>query len=329
MEDFGSLLTKYGRSIVKKLYFALSLWFFFMMGGSVGAQTALELEDLLGTGMVDYTQAARFVLGIADLVGEDSSPEAAYALALEKKWVVKKSPHGPISLGEVCFLIMNAFEMKGSFLYALFPGPRYAFRELDYLRMIPGQRDPATRVSGERLLQILGMVTAYREEPEPAQPERPEPPTRETVIAEREQIAEVIRTELAQHEVADTSVRVVDEGVVISLDNIQFLPDSVTLMDTERSKLRGIAVILGRYPERGILVGGHTALAGTAEGRRQISTARAHAVADFLISLGIRSMGGITVQGYGAERPLGDNATEEGLALNRRVEIILLDAGER
>jgi outer membrane protein OmpA-like peptidoglycan-associated protein len=162
-----------------------------------------------------------------------------------------------------------------------------------------------------------------------AEPE-PEPPAREVtaeLIEARQQIAEVIRTELEQHEVVDTSVRVADEGVVISLDNIQFLPDSVTLMDSERNKLREIAIILARYPERAILVGGHTALAGSAQGRQQISTARANAVADFLISLGVRKMDGIIVRGYGAERPLGDNTTEAGLALNRRVEIILLDEG--
>jgi outer membrane protein OmpA-like peptidoglycan-associated protein len=210
---------------------------------------------------------------------------------------------------------------------------------MDYLRLIPGRRDPAVKVSGERLLQILGMVAAHRgdtgpvvvaAEPEPAPVPEPEQPVREVaaeVIEAREQIAEEIRTDLAQHEVVDTSVRVADEGVVISLDNIQFLADSVTLMDSERNKLREIALILARYPSRGILVGGHTALAGSVQGRQEISTARAYAVADFLVSLGVRKMDEIIVQGYGAERPLGDNATEEGLALNRRVEIILLDEG--
>jgi outer membrane protein OmpA-like peptidoglycan-associated protein len=302
------------------------------------------LDDLLGAETVNFVQAARFVLGAADVLGEDSSPEEAYGLAREKEWVANKPPHGPITLGEVCFLIVKAFNMKGSFLYAWFPGPRYAFRELDYLKLIPGQRDPAARVSGERLLQILGMVASYVGEPAAAPVTAPaaapaaapvaaqELPAREidtVVIEEREQIAEVIRTELAQHEVADTSVRVADEGVVISLNNIQFTPDSIALLEEEQVKLREIAAILERYPKRGIFVGGHTALAGTVEGRLQISTARAQVVADFLESLGVRDRAEIIVRGYGAEQPLGDNATEEGLALNRRVEIILLDEDRR
>jgi hypothetical protein len=56
---------------------------------------------------------------------------------------------------------MRAFNIPGSFLYALFPGPRYAFRELDYLDLIPGRKDPAAKVSGERLLIILGRVLSH------------------------------------------------------------------------------------------------------------------------------------------------------------------------
>jgi outer membrane protein OmpA-like peptidoglycan-associated protein len=86
-----------------------------------------------------------------------------------------------------------------------------------------------------------------------------------------------------------------------------------------------IAVILTKYPSRNILIGGHTALAGTGEGRLQVSTQRAQAVADFLVYLDSRGPDEITVQGYGAERPLADNSTAEGQALNRRVEITILD----
>jgi outer membrane protein OmpA-like peptidoglycan-associated protein len=48
-------------------------------------------------------------------------------------------------------------------------------------------------------------------------------------------------------------------------------------------------------------------------------------VADFLEYLDVRAAADISVQGYGAQRPLGDNATEQGQELNRRVEITLLE----
>jgi outer membrane protein OmpA-like peptidoglycan-associated protein len=304
------------------------------------AQTAAEMDVLLETPAVNFAQASRFVLATAEYPA-DENPAAgtAYVLAREKGWLPKKAaPESPVRLGELCFLIMKAFDIKGSFLYALFPGPRYAFRELDYLSLIPGRRDPALRVSGEDFLRILEMVAAWKEpesvmempppapEADAARTETPPPaPVPDVVVAEREQIAEVIRVELEELEVADTSVRIAEEGVVISLNNIQFMPDSVELTAGEMTKLREIATILSRYPARNILVGGHTAMAGTEEGRRQVSMERAQAVADFLIVLGVRLAENITVRGYGAERPLGDNATEEGQAINRRVEITLLD----
>jgi outer membrane protein OmpA-like peptidoglycan-associated protein len=270
---------------------------------------------------VSFTQASHFVLAAAGVADGGGDP---YGLAGERGWLVKGSAaERPIKLGELCFLMMKAFNIKGSFLYALFPGPRYAFRELDYLALIPGRRDPALRVSGGELLLFLTMTAAYREtEPAAMEPAvEPEP----AQMAEREQVAEVIREELQRHEVANTSVRVEEEGVVISLNNIQFLPNSVQLTETEQVKLREIAVILSRYPGRKILVGGHTALAGIRESRLQISWERAQAVADYLVFLEARRAEEITVRGYGAERPLGNNTTREGQALNRRVEITLLD----
>jgi outer membrane protein OmpA-like peptidoglycan-associated protein len=222
---------------------------------------------------------------------------------------------------------MQSFSIPRSALYALFPGPRYAYRQLDYLGLLPGQRDPALTVSGERFLQILGRVLNYRGDGEPAPDteQEPEAPAENRVQEQREQMAQEIRGELETRSVADTTVRVVAEGVAISLNNIQFLPDDTELTEPERIKLMRVAVILSRYPGRKILVTGHTAQAGTAEGRREVSARRAQAVADFLIFLDSRKPEEIRVRGYGAEQPLGDAMTAEGQALNRRVEITILD----
>jgi outer membrane protein OmpA-like peptidoglycan-associated protein len=140
-------------------------------------------------------------------------------------------------------------------------------------------------------------------------------------------LAEVIHTELEEKSVADTEVRATTEGITISLNNIQFLPDSTELTEGEKQKLQKIAAILNELPGRKILVGGHAAMAGSVEGRMKVSTDRAQAVADYLAGLDGWKGGEITVRGYGAERPLGDPATAEGQALNRRVEITLLDEG--
>jgi outer membrane protein OmpA-like peptidoglycan-associated protein len=145
----------------------------------------------------------------------------------------------------------------------------------------------------------------------------------EAEIMDKERLAEEI-TE-AVEELKDVSVRVDDRGVTISLEDIQFLPDSARLMASELAKLDRIAEILGRYASRDIEVAGHTALAGTAAGREKLSGERAAAVADYLIGKGVRSAGRVIIRAYGAERPAADNATEEGRRRNRRVEITILE----
>lgn len=140
---------------------------------------------------------------------------------------------------------------------------------------------------------------------------------------DKEEMAKEIAESVSN--IPDASVRVSDEGIVISLENIQFAPDSAVLRTSEFSKLDTIAGILMKYPDRDILVGGHTALAGTASGRLQLSQERAAAVADYLINKKVRTPERVVVRGYGAEQPVADNRTQEGMQKNRRVEIIILE----
>jgi outer membrane protein OmpA-like peptidoglycan-associated protein len=147
----------------------------------------------------------------------------------------------------------------------------------------------------------------------------------EAPVMDKELMAAEIAKELERLEIPDTSVRVTDEGVAISLENIQFDADSASLRSTEIWKLDQLAEILRRYPDRDILVGGHTALAGNAEGRQQLSLERARAVADYLLERNVRESERMVIQGYGADKPLADNNTETGRQKNRRVEITILE----
>jgi len=140
---------------------------------------------------------------------------------------------------------------------------------------------------------------------------------------DKEDLAQSIAEEIA--DIPDATVRVSNEGIVISLENIQFAPDSAVLRQSEFSKLDIIAEILLRYPDRDILVGGHTALAGTAAGRLQLSKERAATVAEYLIRKKVRTADRVVIRGYGAEKPIADNRTQEGMQRNRRVEITILE----
>ena len=138
-------------------------------------------------------------------------------------------------------------------------------------------------------------------------------------------IAEEIIEDIRRLDISGVSVRVDESGVTISLEDILFMADSAILRESEKDKLDKIAQILLNYPERDILVSGHTALAGTEAGRRQLSLERAESVAGYLLNLNVRRADRMVIQGFGAERPIADNNTQEGMARNRRVEITILE----
>jgi outer membrane protein OmpA-like peptidoglycan-associated protein len=146
-----------------------------------------------------------------------------------------------------------------------------------------------------------------------------------SAVMDKDKMAGEIAGDIARLGIDNTTVRTVDEGVTISLENIQFQPDSAVLLPGEWEKLNKIAEILRRYPGRDILVGGHTALAGTEAGQMALSRERASVVADYLIEKQVRGADRVMVRGYGAEKPLADNNTEAGRQRNRRVEITILE----
>ena len=149
----------------------------------------------------------------------------------------------------------------------------------------------------------------------------------EAAPLDRVRVAEEIGGELRRQGLEGTSVTPVPEGVMIAIEDVRFPPNSDLLMAREQEKLRRIAGILARYPERDILITGHTARAPgyTETDYQELSEKRAGAVADFLLSLRARRPEQVTARGMGARVPVGDNSTEEGMRKNRRVEITILE----
>ena len=312
------------------------------------AQTAAdEIETLLGTAVVNYAQASRFVLEAADLAAI-ANPNEAFDYAAERKWLPKEAT----AQTEACFngislLLMRSFEIKGGLLYSLFKNPHYAYRELIYKDIIQGRSDPLMAVSGSELLFLVSRVLSIKEEfDEPVsdgaslkldsqrqkelamqEAERMEQirTTEAQRFAEQEALASRINTQIRELAIQDTSARVTSEGVSIRLSNIQFYANSAILAEQEILKLREISGIISGIKERNILIAGHSALAGTAVGQKELSQERAQTVADYLVSLGSRRTGEITVQGFGAERPVAANSTASGRSQNRRVEITILE----
>lgn len=133
-----------------------------------------------------------------------------------------------------------------------------------------------------------------------------------------------IQDSVAELGLEDVSVKKGKKGLTISLEKIQFLPDSAVLRESEKRKLEKIADILKAY-KNDLLVTGHTALRGTEKARQILSEERAQSVADYLVALGVRDSYHVFTQGKGAAEPIATNQTEEGRSRNRRVEITIMD----
>ena len=83
-----------------------------------------------------------------------------------------------------------------------------------------------------------------------------------------------------------------------------------------------IADALKTQAEHHFLVEGHTDTQGTDKINDALSTRRANAVRDYLVVRGVAAAA-ITATGSGSRRPVADNKTAEGRAMNRRVEIVV------
>ena len=113
-------------------------------------------------------------------------------------------------------------------------------------------------------------------------------------------------------------------GIRLTMQNLNFKPDSAELLPGENERLDQITQVLKEVPDQMFLVEGHTASVGYEKGEMKLSVERANSVANALIQRGIPREKFIC-KGSGGTKPIADNSTQEGKAKNRRVEITILE----
>jgi outer membrane protein OmpA-like peptidoglycan-associated protein len=143
-------------------------------------------------------------------------------------------------------------------------------------------------------------------------------PSDEERVAERPETEEGETTEEQGIEVSRS-----DEGVVVNLPDIHFVPDQARILPDERGRLDKLAELLRQVPDATFLVKGHTADVGSEESQIALSKERAKTIIDELEKRGFASSRFI-YRGLGGSEPVATNETEEGRAKNRRVEIVVL-----
>jgi outer membrane protein OmpA-like peptidoglycan-associated protein len=119
------------------------------------------------------------------------------------------------------------------------------------------------------------------------------------------------------------AVRADSRGVIVTLPGgVLFASGKSELLPTARTKLTEVGTVLAKDPNAKLTVEGYTDSRGSDEMNKELSAKRAEAVRSFLVSKGIPAAN-IVAEGHGEEQPIADNATAEGRANNRRVEIVV------
>lgn len=119
------------------------------------------------------------------------------------------------------------------------------------------------------------------------------------------------------------SVKQESRGTVITLPgNVLFASAKTTLLPGAQARLNAVAEALKDQADHDILVEGHTDAQGSDASNLELSQGRAQAVRDYLAAHGVPA-NRVRAQGLGESRPVADNNTADGRAMNRRVEIIV------
>jgi outer membrane protein OmpA-like peptidoglycan-associated protein len=107
----------------------------------------------------------------------------------------------------------------------------------------------------------------------------------------------------------------------VELHGIYFNSGSAVLLDESEPMLKQVAEVVKASPEATLTIEGHTDNIGSAEYNQTLSEHRATAVRDALVNRYGIAPGRLTAKGFGLTRPVETNATFEGRARNRRVEL--------
>lgn len=194
------------------------------------------------------------------------------------------------------------------------------------------------RLLEEEKIKALGDLAAARKREEAlgSDLEQTRSRLRQSIEAREKEIQELsrIKTELAgelKEYLATGEVLVNEEkrGVVITLMGVAPLrSEGVVVRAEDRPLLQKVSRILKKYPDREVLIEGHTddepITSSQFPSNWELSTARATTILRYLEEKEGISPKRLSAVGYGEYRPLATNTTPEGRQKNRRVEIVIL-----
>ena len=127
----------------------------------------------------------------------------------------------------------------------------------------------------------------------------------------------------AQLQGTGVSVTRVGDRIVLNMpSNVTFATDQDQVIPPFYPTLDSVAIVLNKFNRTLIDVNGHTDSTGSLAHNQGLSERRAASVANYLGSRGVDQRR-ISTLGFGPSQPIASNATPEGRAQNRRVEVLI------
>ena len=126
--------------------------------------------------------------------------------------------------------------------------------------------------------------------------------------------------EMAQEVTAGDMLAALNKDGRIAL-SIHFDTGKATIKPESQKIVAEIAALLKGNPGLQVSIEGHTDNTGTPQGNKTLSDERAKAVVAAVVAQGVEASR-LAAVGWGQDKPIADNATDEGRAKNRRVEVV-------
>ena len=122
-----------------------------------------------------------------------------------------------------------------------------------------------------------------------------------------------------------TEAEVYKQGnhLVIRLRAMKFPVGKAIIMPSNYALLSSVQEAIRAFKKPEVVIEGHTDSTGSDAMNQKLSQERAEAVREYLIANGTVPSDQIVAVGYGSTRPLASNATEEGRAINRRIDVLI------
>jgi len=146
--------------------------------------------------------------------------------------------------------------------------------------------------------------------------------TREAELAKADADTARRQAEELQKQLADLNAKTTERGLIVTLGDVLFETGRAELKGGATANLGKLAAFLNQYPDRNVIIEGHTDSVGSESYNQSLSERRADSVKAYLVGQGIAAAR-LTSVGKGESVPVASNDSATGRQMNRRVEVII------